>query len=299
MILQPCVESDRSQSIIRLADSIPAKGASVFDLDVGVIYTHERELMAPLVGSLAESAGGLQVRMLLVDNASAEGVEAWAGQVPETLVLRNSRRLSYAANLNRILAASTARYVLLLNTDMRFDPAERCLPRMVRFMDARPDCGVAGCRLYRADGEYAFPARRFQTLRVLLARRCGLGRLFRHTLDEYLYRRRSPYDTFECDWLSGCFLMVRRQAFEEVGFFDETFGKYFEDVDMCLRMARAGWRVMYHGGTYCYHLEQRASRNLFSVNGWRHLRSYGRWLRKWGLHPSTAGPERPAYRRAA
>ena len=74
-----------------------------------------------------------------------------------------SERLPYAANLNRILAASAARYVLLLNTDMFFDPRQQCLARMVRFMDAQPDCGMAGCRLYHADGSDALAARRFQT----------------------------------------------------------------------------------------------------------------------------------------
>ena len=76
--------------------------------------------------------------------------------------------------------------------------------------------------------------------------------------------------------------MIRRQALEEVGPLDERFGKYFEDVDICLRMARAGWRVMYHGGAHCYHLEQRASGKIFSLDAWRHLRAYLHWLRKWG-----------------
>ena len=103
-------------------------------------------------------------------------------------MLHNSQRLSYAANMNRILAASTARYVLLLNTDMFFDPRQRCLARMVDFMDAHPDCGVAGCRIYHADGHDALAARRFQDFSTILARRFGLGRVLRGTLDRYFYR---------------------------------------------------------------------------------------------------------------
>jgi GT2 family glycosyltransferase len=90
--------------------------------------------------------------------------------------------------------------------------------------------------------------------------------------------------------------MVRKQAADEVGPFDEGFGKYFEDVDICLRMARAGWRVMYHGATSAYHLEQRASQRLFSIDGWRHLRSYLYWLRKWGYRApaEVVAPVKPA-----
>ena len=154
-----------------------------FDLDIGVIYTHEQALVGRLLESLAASGDGLLMRLILVDNHSLEGVAAWTGIMPQTLLLQNSRRLSYAANLNRILAASTARYALLLNTDMYFDPPSQCLARMVQFMDSRPDCGLAGCRLYHQDGQDAYPARRFQTVPIILARRCGLGRLLPQVVD--------------------------------------------------------------------------------------------------------------------
>jgi N-acetylglucosaminyl-diphospho-decaprenol L-rhamnosyltransferase len=249
------------------------------DLDIGVVYTGERELMPRLLTSMAASGDGLRMRLILVDNASPDGVEAWLPHFPETMVLRNDRRLGYAANLNRVLDASTARYVLLMNTDMYFEPREQCLGRMVAFMDSQPRCGVAGCRLFHADGVDAHAARRFQTLPLILARRCGLGRLLRGTVDSYFYAEHQPDDTWACDWLSGCFLMVRREAIASVGHFDEGYGKYFEDVDFCLRMSQAGWQVMYHGAASCVHLEQRASRNPFSADAWIHLRSYFRWLR--------------------
>ena len=146
------------------------------NLEIGVIYTHERELLPRLLGTMAASGEGLRMRLILVDNASADGVEPWRWCFADTHVLHNSRRLSYAANLNRIVAASTAPYVLLLNTDMYFDPREQCLAHMAAFMDGHPRCGLAGCRLYHADGADAYAARRFQTLPLILARRCGLGR---------------------------------------------------------------------------------------------------------------------------
>ncbi|MEN6407664.1 MAG: glycosyltransferase [Thermoguttaceae bacterium] len=259
------------------------------DLDIGVIYTHERDLMPRLLETMARSGRGLSMRLLLVDNAS-DGVRPWLGYFSETEVLKNSRRLSYAANLNRILDASTARYVLLMNTDMYFDPNEPCLARMVEFMDCQPRCGLAGCRLLHADGSEALAARRFPTLPLIAARRCGLGRWLRRSVDRHFYAERAPTDTWSCDWLSGCFLMFRREAIRQVGRFDEGYGKYFEDVDIGLRTARAGWHVMHHGATFCYHLEQRASRRLLSADAWRHLRAYVHWLGKWGVSVPTSAP---------
>ena len=255
------------------------------DLDIGVVFTHERDLLPDLLSTLRSSGNGLRMRLILVDNHSKGGVEDYRQAFADTLIIPNTRRLHYAANLNRVLHVSSAKYILLLNTDMYFDPEEQCLTRVVAFMDSHPDCGIAGCRLYHADGDFAYPARRFQTLSTIVARRLGLGRFFKRTLNNYLYREHAVTDSFPCDWLSGCFLMVRRQAIEQVGGFDVGYGKYFEDVDFCLRVARAGWQVMYHGGAYGYHLEQRASKRLFSLDARVHLRSYLRWLWKWGLAP--------------
>jgi N-acetylglucosaminyl-diphospho-decaprenol L-rhamnosyltransferase len=269
------------------------------DLDIGVIYTHERDLMPRLLSSLAASGDGLKMRLLLVDNVSEDGADAYRGYFSETIVQRNEKRLLYGANLNRVIRASTARYLLLLNTDMYFDPTEQCLARMVKFMDEQPECGISGCRLYHADGEFAFPARRFQTIPLIFARRLGLGRWLRKTVDRYFYREKAIDGSWECDWLSGCFLMARREAMNDVGFFDEGFVKYFEDVDMCLRMARAGWKVMYNGGTYGVHLEQRGSKRLFSADARRHLKSYLHWLWKWGFAPELQAASAPAALRKA
>jgi GT2 family glycosyltransferase len=289
--------------MLRRADStyriVFPSTSQVLDLDVGVIYTHERDMMGPLLSTLKVSADEAQTRLILVDNDSDDGVAAWRNTVSNTLVLHNSQRLPYAVNMNRILAASTSRYILLMNTDMFFDPRQQCLANMVHFMDSHPDCGIAGCRLFHADGNDALAARRFQSLSVVMARRLGLSRVMQGTIDRYFYREHAPSESFDCEWLSGCFLMIRREAFEQVGFFDESFGKYFEDVDMCLRMARAGWRVMYHGGTSCYHLEQRSSNNLLSVDALRHARAYLYWLNKWGYAPQLPGQRRLAHPQAA
>jgi N-acetylglucosaminyl-diphospho-decaprenol L-rhamnosyltransferase len=247
------------------------------DLDVGVIYSGERHFLRPLLDTMRHATRDLHVRLILVDNASSDsaaGSLAWPSQ---TTVLYNARPLTYAANLNRILSVAAARYILLLNTDVLFDSTEPCLSKMVEFMDCRPHCGVSICRIYHPDGSYAYPARRFQTPAMIAARRLGLSQLFRSALRDYLYLDRDPNSTFECDWVSGCFLMLRRAALADVGGFDERFVKYFEDVDLCGRLAKAGWQVLHFGGTWCYHHEQRGSRRFCSLDAVRHLKSYVRW----------------------
>ncbi|MGE0536364.1 MAG: glycosyltransferase [Pirellulales bacterium] len=263
------------------------------DLDIGVIYTHEREFIGPLLESLAVSGPGLRTRLWLIDNQSVDGSEQWAALFPNTQILHNHRRLNYAQNLNRVLEAATARYMLLLNTDMVFDSTDRCLSRMVSFMDRNPGCGLATCRLLHPDGSEAHAGRRQQTLGVIAARRLGLGRLGRRAIDRYLCLDHQDSESHECDWVSGCFMLLRREAAEQVGLFDTRFGKYFEDVDMALRVRRAGWSVMQYRGTKCFHWEQRGSVRIWSRDAWRHLRAYGIWLRKWGLAPQGSSGKLP------
>jgi len=264
--------------------------SATFDLDVGVIYSGERHYMTPLVTSLAGAAPGLSIRLILVDNASPDGVADWTHVCSHTKLVTNTQPCHYAANLNRVLAASDARYALLLNTDMYFDADEQCLAKMVKFMDDHPRAGISICRIDHPDGTYGQPARRFPTVRTIAARRLGMKRLFARSLAEYFYEDRDRQSSFVCDWISGCFMLVRRDAVREVGRFDEGYVKYFEDVDICLRMARAGWHVMFNGQTHCYHHEQRASRRALSRDAWWHVRAYLRWLYKWGLTVPRAEP---------
>jgi GT2 family glycosyltransferase len=272
----------------------PRAGTQPIDLDIGVIYTWERELMPPLLSTLRGSGDDLRMRLVLVDNASADGVSQWERHFSRVHVVINERRLSYAANMNRILEASTAPFVLLLNTDMFFVPEEQCLSKMVRFMREHPQCGVAGCRLYHPAGDYAFPARRFPTLPMIVARRFPFWHSLSGYVHDYLYLERDIHGVFACDWLSGCFLLVRREAVENVGMIDPQFEKYFEDVDICRRMTQHGWQVLFNGDTFGYHIEQRASRKMFSRDSWTHINSYRKWLWKWRpLGPARTTHPRP------
>ena len=250
------------------------------DVDVGVVYTYEDDLLAQLLLSLREAAAGVDARLIFVDNNSQKDISRWSQTFARTKVVANCERLSYASNLNRIMAAARAKYVLLLNTDVYFAQSEPCLWNMVRFMESHPRCGIATCRIYNADGNQSPSARRFQSVPIILARRFGLGKLMPQVLDDYFYADRDMSGEWECDWVSGCFMMLRTDAFRQVGPFDEKYGKYFEDVDMCLRMAKGAWRVMYNGATFCYHLEQRASHRLLSSDARQHAVAYLRWLRK-------------------
>ena len=151
---------------------------------------------------------------------------------------------------------------------------------MIEFMDGHPDCGVSGCGVYHLDNNFAFPARKFVDPFIILSRRLPFLFYSEKILDRYLFRNHGIHDTFECDWLSGCFLLFKAEILRKIGGFDEYYPKYFEDTDICHRIAKDNMKVMYHGGTYYYHIEQRASKNIFSKDARLHIKSYFRWVKK-------------------
>lgn len=262
------------------ADAALKPARDGFDLSVTLVSTNERHYIEPMLPELYRAAEEIRMEVLLVDNVCTDGTADLEGRFPFLRVLRNSERHSFSWNHNRGTVESRGRYVLCLNPDVRFDRDASCIRKMVQFMDSHPDCGLSGCQVFDRCGEFAHPARRFQSLRIVLARRCQ--RLFgsQRVLDRYFYADQPITATFACDWLSGCFLFMRREALQETGLFDVGYGFYFEDVDICRRMTAHGWDVLYYGGAAYTHLEQRASTRLFSRKARVHLRSWAHWLGK-------------------
>ncbi len=248
------------------------------DVSVTLVSTNERHYLDAMLPQLYRASDGVNIEVLLVDNACTDGSGDLGSVFPELKVICNDTRLRFSASHNRAIRQSRGRYLLCLNPDVLFERDTACIRKMVEFMDRRPECGVSGCRAHGGNGEFAYPARRFQTLKIVLARR--LERVFgsEKTIDHYFYRDRKTTGTFEAEWLSGCFLFMRREALQQVGLFDSCYVKYFEDVDICRRIAAHGWRVLYYGQTQYTHLEQRASKALLSEDAWLHLQSWIRWL---------------------
>jgi hypothetical protein len=183
--------------------------------------------------------------VIVVDNASTDGSLGMLRARPEVQVIANRDNRGFAAANNQGLGAARGKYLLLLNPDT-IVPAGG-LAVLLRFADEHPEAGVIGPRLLNSDGSLQPSCRRFPTVKAALIRHTFLERLLPHAAAtrEYLmadWDHRSPR---EVDWVSGACLLIRREAFEQVGPLDEGFYWGSEDVDYCLRMHQGGWKVLY------------------------------------------------------
>lgn len=211
-------------------------------LSIVIVTWNVRELLFACLTSLrqnVQTSRWSNVETLVVDNASTDGsADMVAAEFPEARLIRNAANVGFAAGNNIGIAASTGRYVLLLNSDTLVPPGT--LDALVAFMDAHPQAGACSPRLLRRDGTpqpYAFG--KDPTLGYLLRR--GLNRLsIRRPLHDW-----SVAEPIRVDWVSGACLLARRTTIEQVGGLDEAMFMYFEDNDWCRRMRLAGWHVYY------------------------------------------------------
>lgn len=134
------------------------------------------------------------------------------------------------------------RYVYLLNSDAL--PAPGAVAMLMHFLDANPEAGIAGSYIHGPDGETHHTAFRFPTVASQFEEAIGIG-VVTKLLDRYVVSKPVPDVTTRVDWLAGASMMIRREALASIGIYDENFFFYFEETDLCLRAARAGFSTWY------------------------------------------------------
>ena len=240
-----------------------------------VIWTPGDPDPQPCLDSLAPQVD----ETLVIANlpGSADGVSS------DVRVLENQRPLSFAANVNLGIAATSGEYVLVANPDAIAEPD--AVGTLVAFADAHPGCGIAGPEMHWPDGSRQPSRRRFPTVRGTIVRRTPLRRLRppyemqreHYTLDE------RPTEPVRADWMLGAFLLMRRAMLDEIGGWDSGFRHYCEDIDVCYRAAQAGWERWYVPGAVVTHAYAAViDRRFLSRHTLWHARGMARFVRK---HP--------------
>ena len=198
-------------------------------------------------------------------------------------VLENVRPLTFAANVNQGIAATTGEYVVVANPDAIAAPL--AVATLVDFADAHPRCGIAGPQMRWPDGTWQPSRRRFPTVRGTIVRRTPLRRLRSpyETQREHYELDERPTEPVQADWMLGAFLLQRRSMLEETGGWDAGYRHYCEDIDLCYRAARAGWERWYVPSAVVTHAYAAViDQQLLSRHTLWHARGMARFVRK---HP--------------
>ncbi|MDZ3991741.1 glycosyltransferase family 2 protein [Pseudomonas sp. Teo4] len=229
-------------------------------VDVMVVNFNTASLLQPMFDALRKARGEQLASYLVVDNASVDNsVERMAQVCPEALLLSNTKNVGFGRANNQLLEHLQGKYALLLNTDAFV--ASDTLDKTLEYMETHPECGVLGVRLVGRDGDLQPCCRYFPTPLNIFVSRTGLDRFFPglKMVDEMSWDHGTVR---ECDWLPGCFYLVRREVLDQVGLFDPRYFLYYEEVDHCKRVKEAGWKVVYYPHTTVVHIGGESSKSV-------------------------------------
>lgn len=218
------------------------------DLSISIVNWNTKDALKLCLKSIYDSSHEIEFEVFVIDNNSSDSsAEMVMRRFPSVRLIRNKVNLGFARANNQAIKKSRGRDILLLNPDIVVLP--NSLARMVNFMRSHSEVGAAGGKLLNPDGTIQKGGyyRRFPSVMqavmgcTLLNRITGMGSF----LERY-YGEKIDSDTVEVDQPPGACLMVRREVIGQVGLLDEDFNLWFEDVDWCYRIKKAGWKIFFY-----------------------------------------------------
>lgn len=234
-------------------------------MDIDIIYVNYNSTVE--LGQSIRSIPALKkekytLHVTVVDNASADSPISLTASFPGIKFIFNRNNIGFGAAINQALCCTRSPYVILLNPDSLF--SDGFFDDSIDFLEKNPDVGIMGPMILDEDGSLQGSARAFPTpMTTFFGRNSLLTRLFpKNSISRgnVLTWRNKENEPMEVDWVSGACMVVRRAAMEEIGGFDERFFLYWEDTDLCCRMKKAGWRVVYYPKPKIVHFVGKSSR---------------------------------------
>ena len=262
-------------------------------LSVIIVAFRSRDEIGPCLASLPRDLAGRPVEVIVVDNSPGDG----AGDVvrhdfPWVRYLAPGENLGFGRGNNLGYRNAAGECILFLNPDTVVNAA--ALAHGVRRLQAEPGIGLLSVKLVQADGTMDLACRRsIPTLWDGFCRASGLAAAFprRRWFAGYNLTHLPAGGTYDVGAINGAFMLTRRDVLEKTGLFDEAFFMYGDDLDLCIRVARAGWRIVYDGREQIVHLKgvsvakdyDRMAAAIFDANKQVFLKHFNprgsRWVR--------------------
>lgn len=231
------------------------------DLSIIIVSFNTAELLAKCLKSLSAALEGLNSEVFVVDNNSAdETVTIVKQDFPWVYLIANNENLGFSKANNQALKKARGKYVLVLNPDTQI--GKDTIAKMIHFMDNNKEVGIATCRVELPNGKLDRDCRRhFPSPARAFFHFSGLSKIFKGSklFDSYYMGYISENRQHEVDSCVGAFMMIRKKDLDKVGLFDEDFFFYGEDLDLCWRFKKAGYKVTYTPITKITHYKGAAS----------------------------------------
>ncbi|MBV5328084.1 MAG: glycosyltransferase family 2 protein [Chlorobium sp.] len=229
----------------------------------------------------------LDIEIIVVDNASHDASLDGLPESQQVRIIRNLANVGFAAACNIGAQASSAPYLLFLNPDCFFQPS--AVSTLLSGLQSDERVGMVGGLLVNEDGtEQGGGRRAVPTPWRSFVRAIGLHRFARRWpklfYDFHLHNQPLPDGPIEVEAISGACMLVKREAVEDVGLWDEGYFLHCEDLDWCMRFRQKGWKILFVPGAHISHALGACSRSLRVFVEWHKHKGMVRFYRKFFRH---------------
>ena len=201
----------------------------------------------------------------MVDNDSSDGSpDMVCSDHPWATLVTPGRNLGFGVAVNLVAERTRGSWLAAANADVALEPG--ALERLRQTAVARPRAGMVGPRLLLLDGSTQVSAHPFPGLRTALLLALHAGRFSARAARALsMPPKHEPAAETSVPWIPAAFVLMSRAAFEQAGGFDPGQWLYGEDLDLCWRMRRAGWEILYEPAAHVHHAHSAASVRRFDV----------------------------------
>lgn len=233
----------------------------MIDLSVIIVSWNAKTYLLDCLRSIFLETISHEIEVIVVDNSSTDGSSKEVKiNFPNVKLIQNNNNMGFAMANNIGIKHSSGRYICLVNSDIKI--LDRCLDRMCDYMDENRSVGMLGPKILNKDMTQQKSCRQFPTLWNNFCPAVGLDKIFPNlnffSGEQILI---SGGNVHKVDVLSGCLMMVRRNALDEVGLLDEIFFIYSEDVDWCKRFWDMNWKVIFYPYAKAIHYGEGSATN--------------------------------------
>jgi len=216
------------------------------DVSIIIVAWNVRDFLHHCLDSVYKETKGIEFEVIYIDNASTDGsVEMVTEKFPQVKIIKNDENKGFTVANNQGMEIARGRYILLLNSDTVI--LDNAIAKTVEIADAHPDTAVVGCRVLNPDRTLQPTGFIFPSILNMLLSFTYLYKLFPKS--KFFGRELMTWwdrnDQREIDVVTGCYMLVRRDAIEQVGMMDERYFIYCEEVDWCYRFKKNGWKILF------------------------------------------------------
>ena len=254
---------------------------SQIDLSIIVVtYKEGLDILKDCFDSVLKSEN-VNFELIISDNGASDATRGLLGSYDNSTYLRNKNNLGFSAAVNRGISIARGRYILLLNPDTRF--SSDVLAKMITHLDDDATVGIASCVIEYPDKSLQASIRRFPQLTDQLFVMFKIPHFIKQNkiIDRYMMRDTDPHRTQDVNSIMGAFMFIRREVIEQIGYLDERYFIWFEEVDYCKMVHDKGWKIRHYADVQVMHYKGHMFDKIGTVQKQKWIRqSMRKYMRK-------------------